>query len=76
MLSASVASWIYHVRPAHFLSSGKSVKADITVKAYPAATLGVRGIRRKMRTSPNRSLWIRVVFSSPLPAKLPFGSPF
>ena len=53
MLSASVANWIYRVRPAHFLSSGKSVKADITVKGYLAATLEVRGIREKMRASPN-----------------------
>ena len=57
-----------------FLSSSTSVKADTTVKAHLAATLGARGIRIKDagQALTDHSL-IRVVLSSRLPASAPVG---
>ena len=72
--AASGASSPYHGRVGHFVSSGKSVIADIIVKPKLAATLGARGIRIKDagQALTDHSL-IRVVLSSRLPASAPVG---
>ena len=55
-------------RADHFVSSGKSVTADIIVKAKLAATLGLGGPAKNAGQALTDHSSIRVVLSSRLPA--------
>ena len=57
-------------RADHFVSSGKSVTADIIVKAKLAATLGLGGSAHNAGQALTDHSLIRVVLSSPLPANI------